>query len=53
MAIRCVGIGHRRAPAEGARGLQTFVGRNRQVFEVNRGTTYHQPQVRVGRIILH
>jgi hypothetical protein len=41
MAVRRVGIGHRWAPAECARGLQTPVGRRGQVFKLDRGTPHH------------
>jgi hypothetical protein len=44
MAFRCVGTGHCRAPAEGARGLHPLVGCNRQIFQVGGGAPHYQPQ---------
>ena len=53
MAFRRVGIGPRRTATEGARGLHPLAGGNRQVLQVDRGSTHHQDQIRVGRAVLH
>jgi hypothetical protein len=53
MALRRVGVGHRRALAESARGLHPPTGCHRQVFQVGRGAPDHESQGRVGRDILH
>jgi hypothetical protein len=44
MALRCVGTGHCRAPAEGAPGLHPLVGRNRQISQVGGGAPHYQSQ---------
>jgi ribonuclease HI len=47
------GAGHRRALAEGARGLHPPIGRNRQVLQVGGGTPHHESQGGAGGDVLH
>jgi hypothetical protein len=53
MALRRVGVGHRRALAESARGLHPPTGCHRKVLQVGRGAPDHEPQGRAGCDVIH
>jgi ribonuclease HI len=53
IAVRCVGAGHRRAPAEGARGLHPLAGRDRQVLQMGGSTPHYEPQGGASGDVLH
>jgi hypothetical protein len=53
MVVRRVGVGHRRAPTKGARGLHPPAGCRRQVLQMDRGTPNHKSQSRADHVLFH